>query len=310
MNVKQIVGLSVGLVVGIIMVSGLIIPIVQGASEVHEYNNYGNIASVKQGTDTTTIEWVWDGQIGGEYSWIVNGVEQTQFIKSASSRAYLYISDNMQLSIVTDNEGVIQNTGLGFDWNQNGVRSVRYNTTHMILTITESATTVNILSATQGTPAEYTIPHTWAYYGADGGDYRIIYGPRDAGTYYYNSPEDIHGSNFVNAYSNKWFSFHGKEVEYQGETIEANIDSTVRGENVESFTFKNQSGWKSGYSFDISVSGADYTVYPYVYVMPNKIDGQPIGVTPADAALFGVIPLLAIVLLVLAAAGNIVVKRR
>ena len=249
-------------------------------TEVVKTNDYGIFASA--GTnETLTISCEINANDSSKWDWTVNGVT-IQYPVIATDYKPVLMTDSINVGIDNDGDMIIATSS-----------NARF-TGQTILSLTlEDGVLTGTSSVGGSSPHSYNLTYDWAFYASEKGDYRSFYLlANEDFDIYYTDVNDIYGSNFVFT-TNKFFSFHGTNVTYNHTSIVANLDSDdVSGTvDMKVFDMARNSG---GYTFVVDNNGSDYTVHPWMMIVPYKVVSDSTEYSPTIAMLIGLIPLIAI----------------
>lgn len=303
MKTTNVLTLAITLTLGVILAGSLLMPVLadaQNSLTVTNTNDYGIFASA--GADEAlTITCSINEEDSSKWDWTVNGVT-IQYPVIATDYKPVLMTDSINVGIDNDGDMIIAT-------NTNG----RF-TGQTILSLTlEDGVLTGTSSAGGSSPHSYNLTYDWAFYASESGDYRSFYllATQDIDVYY-TDINDIYGSNFVFT-TNKFYSFHGADVKYFATSgtateISATVNAdAVRGtQNMKVIDLARNSG---DYTFVIDNSGTDYTVHPWMFIVPYSVTSDALANPGAISALYGAIPVLFIVGLVVAALGAISLRK-
>lgn len=138
----------------------------------------------------------------------------------------------------------------------------------------------------------------WGFIFDPDGDYGMVRYYNTNSTVKINNIDDLYGSNILSA-TNGWFSFHGKNVVADGQSLVAEYTLTPI-DGYEGIYNINIGNLGTGYSFDFTdPNGTLHEIHPWVYVIPNEVIGYKDGFSGMSLLL--VIPVFVILALLIAA---------
>lgn len=296
----NILTLVITLVIGVIMTGAVLAPVVNDATDaltVTKTNDFGTYASAMD--EDLTISIKVNETDNTKWDFTVNGVTINYPVDTRIANPVL-LTDTMQIML---SESII----IASYTNARFTGQTEFNATL-------SNDLLNATSTNGTTPHTWTdVPYSWAFYAAETGDYRVLYLlSNENETIYYTDLNDVYGSNFVFT-TNKFYSFHGDSVTYYATgttptTINANVEATTVNGTLDMYSF-DVSRNVGGYTFQVDNAGTEYTVHPWVYIVPEKVSSDAIENKDQISALFGVIPILVIVAILMTAVGAIALRR-
>lgn len=290
MDIKNLVMAVVGMVLAAVMVGGALLPAIGSAGKVSYTNDYGSMANYSDTNWSATFS-----TDGTTATWSVDGVDQTEFRMSKAGRVFLVMSDEFTLFFDQNVSGGVPVGGISYKKNNvsigvNNILSCDVSMTDGVITCT------SIIGGETSTPI--TTNSNWVFVAKDLGEYRSFnLSNFTSAKIYYTSINQIYGVNYVGTTGNVWFSFNGNNVKYGDTSLKMNITSEKIGENVYSSTVNTTS---SDWQFTVDNNGSDYSVNPYVWIVPYRVTGYADGFTISVNAMFGALPVVAIAGLVLA----------
>ena len=272
---KSIAALSVSVVLGVIVISLFSTPLIGGFTEDHTYtyNNGGQTNEVR----STLLE------ISSEDDLTVSCVEGVLTVGDDTLSTVSWYAVN----IASDAFNIRRYTSTGYGLvTPNGNLG---NYSNFMINIADGIATISAGSHT------VTHPITWLAYQDPNGDYAIALSENATRVLYYSDINTIRGANFIST-TQEWYSFSGLNVTVGDESITASLENvqTLAGDG-HSFVYSSTLG---DYTFIVDNNGEDYTVHPWVFVVPYEISV----VSSSDKAiinLFGLIPLMLILSLVI-----------
>lgn len=285
------------LVVGVILAGSLLMPVISDAQHARDttYTNdapysYGKIYDFSENDlDDTIIISVCKT---GERSITINGETH-----NVSSYQPVVMSDAFTIRYY--------NTSMNFVTPSAGSKTI----TEATITISGGVATFTDVLNTSGT--EITIdpePITWAFVHDSNGDYSGLI--TENGITAYAHKNEIYTSNWITTTSEYFSGKAGDDFV----TITDGTDSTTAainwgGEYQNNGVYKlTLSSTSDDYTFVVDNAGEDYTVHPFMVCVPKTVVG-----TPDDAsginALYGAIPVMVIVALLMTAVGAIALRR-
>lgn len=274
MDVKNLVMAVIGMVLAAVMVGGALLPAVASINDnsVTAYNNEQGQYSSIIGEDMTI-------EVTNSYDLSVNDIP----VELINAEIPAIVTDSFMVKIDT------LNSGNYIAYYSDTTGSVRKNNFES-LTITISDNNANIVV---GTDEAVSIPISWGYIASTTGDYRAIWVPFDVKI---NNISQFCGANWIMT-TQKFASYHGDKVLYDGNEITANYNLTPYNQAKDVYSLK-QGVTGNDYSFKIDNNGTPYTVTPFLCIVPASVEGTTDGYQ--FASLFNVIPLIAVAGLVLA----------
>lgn len=175
------------------------------------------------------------------------------------------------------------------------------------ITITIDGNNINVTDSATPTPESRDYEVSWCFVPSLGGDYAMYANGNSAGSVYLNSVDQIYGSNWASTTST-WFSFKGLEVTYGDEQLTAELPLTPVSGVSDVYTASIGGGSSAEYTFTVDNSGTDYTVHPRFYAIPASVSGVNDD-AKSNVALVAVIPMMAFIMLIVAAAAMIYGKK-
>lgn len=294
---NKLIPLVMTLVVGIILAGSLLIPVINDAQHAQDvkYTNsapysYGKIYDFSENDlDDTIIISVCKT---GERSISINGETH-----NVSSYQPVVMSDAFTIRYY--------NTSMNFVTPSAGSKTI----TEATITISAGVATFTDVLNTSGT--EITIdpePITWAFVHDSTGDYSGLI--TENGITAYAHKNEIYTSNWITTTSEYFSGKAGDDFV----TITDGTDSTTAtinwgGEYLNDGVYKlTLSSTSDDYTFVVDNEGEDYTVHPFMVCVPKEVIGTPDDQQGINA-LYGVIPILVIVALLVTAIGAVYVRR-
>lgn len=250
MNNKLVPGIIMA-AIAIILAGSLLVPIIQ---------DYDDNAKVIKNNTTTNLAAVVgeDHEIVFDYDTGALTIDDAD--KTPTAQLGVIVSDQMNIIYNTT-----PNLQLFSSQHPTGVVSI---TSDATITIEDKKITITYAT---DTVEEYTCE--WIYLYDANGDYGIYRLYNQSKTVYLNDLNQMHGSNILTTTSD-WFAFTGKDVTLASSTETVTADVTT-GEvtGTKDILSISIGGNGTGYSFDVDNSGTDYTVHPWIYVVPNEVTG-------------------------------------
>ena len=295
----NILTLVVTLTLGIILCGSLLMPVITDAQDdltVTKTNDYGIFAKVADEDLTMSAS-----LSNSVWSWTVNDTTVEYPVDNTVGRPIL-VTDT--INVMIDGSAIIVSAP-----------SSRYTgQTSFTATLEDGTLTANFTNGS--TPRELVSEPAWAFYSSDSGNYRSFYLTSSStlpnATVYYTDLNEIYGSSFLITTS-KFFSFKGNEVTYYTsssttETITAEVtpDNVSGTQTMKSLYVSRTAG---DYAFTVDNSGNDYTAHPWMFIVPYSVTSDAVANPEAMSALYGAIPILFIIGLVLAATGALYMRR-
>lgn len=268
MDVKNLVIGMVGIMICAVMVGGALLPTIASINDnsVTVYNNEQGQYSSIIGEDMTI-------EVTDTYDLTVNDIPVELIIAEIPA----IVTDSFMVKIDTKYNGNY------IAYYSESTGSVRKNNIES-MTITISDNNANIVV---GTDDPVSIPISWGYIASTTGDYRAVWTPFDVNI---NDISQFYGANWIGI-TQKFASYHGDKVLYNGNEINANYNLTPNNRAEDVFSLK-QGGTVNDYSFEIDANGVPYTVNPFLCIVPASIEGTTDGYQ--FASLFNVIPLITV----------------
>ena len=274
----------VALVIGIIMVTAVIVPLTESYTDNNTtaYNTSSGILSkISQDEEHTVVYTTTDKNVTVDGTVVVTGNSRIicmtdQFILYSGDTVLWNDIDNTNISTTGDITVEIDGSDIS---------------------VTDSADTPE--------SRDYTV--NWCFIPALVGDYKLIGNATSAVSVYLNSADQIYGSNWLSTTS-EWFSFVGTTVTIGDETIEADLNLTPVSGVSDVYTAMVGGGANGEYTFVVDNNGADYTVHPRFYAVPASVSGVNDD-AKTYVSLVAIIPLMAFIVLVVAAAAMIYYKK-
>lgn len=285
---NKIVDAIIAAVIAVVIIGSVLMVAIDDNVILRKNNDYGSMAEYSNTDWSATFS-----TDGTTATWSVDGVEQTSFRMSNAGRVFLVMSDEFTLFFDQNTSGGVPIGGIAYNKNNvsigiNDVSSCNVSMTDGVITCTVG----------EGTNDPIVSNSKWVFVAKDLGDYRTFnlsnYTSADI---YFTSIDQIYGVNYVGTTGNVWFSFHGDNVEYGDTALKMNITSKKVGENVYSSTVNTTS---SDWQFTVDNDGSDYTVNPYVWIVPYEVSGTAFGISSSVENIIGAIPVIVIVAVLLA----------
>lgn len=279
---NNLLTLVITLTIGIIFVGSLLAPVIQ---------DYENDVKVVKNNTTTNLAAVVGEDHTIEFTYSTGALEIDGEAITAPAQLGVLVSD--QINLIYNNTPNLQ---LFSSQHTTGIVTITSDTT-----VTIEGNTITI---TYGTDTEEEYTCEWIYLYDANGDYGIFRLYNANTTVYLNNINQLHGSNIlVTTYD--WFSFVGTDVTLAVADEDPVVDivtGTVTGTN-DIFSI-NIGGTGTGFSFDVDNSGTDYTVKPWIYVVPIEVSGYS-DMNKELLPLMSALPILVIVALIAGAAAAI-----
>ena len=290
----------VALVIGIIMVTAVILPLSSEYSEAKTFTN-GGIVRMEKYDDSAEITAIWDHTKPNEIKvndeivslpkFVTSGTEISLTVSGTADFMLRYVSatQNNQTIAFIDNNG-------------SAVAGVNSNTD---ATITVSAGTVTFTNGTDTKTGTYTDS---LFFVSNGGDY-IMKAPTD--TSYLNGDSEIVGIGRSKVGSSNYSMYIAGNIE-DGWTAQVTTGSGVTVGDVTGH-YSQSNGYIDLYeftsvTFDATLSGTDYPITYNQVIVPYEVSADPDN-PAAYKSLVMVIPLMSFVVLVVAAAAMIYLKK-
>ena len=285
MDTNRFVTLLIGLLVASLMVGAMALPIISATVDnsvtVEKTNDYGVFANAMD--EDLTVSIGINSEDNTKWDYTVNGVTINYPIDGSVAYPVL----------LTDQFQVLLSDGIIIAYSSNARFTGQ---TEFTATLSNDVLTGSSTNGT--TPHTYnSIPYSWAFYSAESGDYRTVYLlNNETETVYFTDINDVYGSNFVFT-TNKYYSFHGETVTYYSTagtptTINATVESDKVTSTVDMKVF-DVSRNDGGYSFVVDNDGTDYTVHPWVFIVPYKVTSDTSQYSPIIGMLLELLPLIA-----------------
>ena len=299
MNVNKLTLWIVGLVIGATLFAGILLPTVNSITDktIIEYNNAVGAYAKAPSSNEVVFEFTNDIDTG-VYTWVVNDEivynGQTDTIGLLYADGYCLMGGQDKGAWLTHGD-----VGVGY-YGQVSKATLTYSDNHL---------TGEILTSWGGSPATYPVdaPVDWLFYANTTGDYRNMHITEDS-KIYLNDVNQMYGTNWI-VTTISMYSFHGLDVKewVVGESAPNEIKATAQltpadNKGVYELTLKTVN---SDYSIIVDNSGEDYTVSPWNVIVPAKVIGEKMTNGIVYNALFGVIPLMVLVMLIVYAAAAI-----
>ena len=286
-NIYKMSIMVVALVIGIIMVTAAIIPLVDSYTEDNTtaYNQTVGTLSKLTGDEQIEVDFTYSGKIT-----TIGGVVVAQGNNKLVCMTDKFVIYSADSTTILWND--INNTGIGPTGD---------------ITIVIDGNDITVTDSATPTPISRTYEVSWCFVPSLDGDYSMYANGSSVGTVYLNSVDQIYGSNWATT-TGKWFSFVGTNVTYDGESLEAELPLTPVSGVSDVYTAKIGGGSSAEYTFVVDNSGVDYTVHPRFYAIPYSVSGLNED-TKSNVQLIAILPMLAFVMLVVAAAAMIYSKK-
>lgn len=260
------------------MIGGAFLPAVSSASDSQYivYNNdTGQYASLLDSDVSLRFEYAPTEGINDFY---VNNIK----VDLLTGQDGLIVTDFMFLKT-----GVVNNPSNYVCYYNEGVANIVRNIMSLNMEVVDNVATITFVSSA-GNSTTFNSAVSWGFYATTTGDYRSII---TSGEFYYTDFDNVYGANTVDTTSG-FFSYHGDEVLYNGAplTMNYNKDRATGSINV----YKDSVGPNGTLSFVIDNGGTDYTVKPYVAIIPAKVIGDKTGYSDTISNMFNILPIVAI----------------
>lgn len=296
---NKLITLVMTVIVGVILAGSLLVPVLNDATDalhVTKTNDFGVYANV--GSEDLTI------------SCAVNSEDNTKWDFTVNDTTINFpVSGNSKWVLVTDTFCMdLESTGITIATASNARFTGQASFSGTIADGTLTGTSTYGENQTHSFEQSYT----WAFYASESGDYRSFYlNSSDDVDVYYTDLNDIYGASFTFT-TNKFFSLHGDVVNYYAVSGTATeINANVNYDNVPStmnMKVLDLNRTTGDYTFVVDNSGTDYTVHPWMFIVPASVTSDAIQNPGAIAALYGVIPIMVIVALLVVAVGVVARK--
>lgn len=272
MKINNLMMIIIGATLGFIMIGSFLVPFVANYTDsTKEYynNQYGPYADVSE-DDIINLEITTTIGTAGSTVYSVNGTEVT-------------VTQGPRAIVLSEKLTIIQNynNGIGIY----GVDSSNnlINTTGDSLTVTIDGNTISIQWAlsSDNTSGEIITNSSWIFYRANVGNYRIIDYISSARTVYINELDQVYSSNWIGT-TREFFTLNGTSVNvYSGEiggtaTVESTTASVTLTDvmtDVKNFVVDPTRENSGAFKFTVDNSGTPYDVYPYYFIVPDKVFG-------------------------------------
>ncbi len=289
---NKLVATIISAVVAIIIIGSALMSVIDNDLVVRQNNDYGSVA------EYTDVDWTAEMEVVDQkINWVVDGVEQTDFMMKRSGRIYLVLSDtNYFFYDQTNALDIPSNSGIAYI-NDEG-KAVTLTGVIACSIVASNGTITYTPTLISGVTNPIVIEYDWMFVANDMGNYRSLNLANYASaSIVFNSPSQIYGVNYVESADDVWFSFNGGNVRYGLSDLSMNIESVKIGENISrSVVDLTDSDW----SFNIDVDGEPYQVNPYIWIVPHEVSGTVTGIPSSVENIVGAIPIMLIVAVLLA----------
>lgn len=287
---NKIIGVIIAAAISVVIIGSVLMVAIDDNIILRQKNDYGSVA------EYSNVDWTAEFTItGSDITWIVDSVEQSSYEMDRNGRVYLVMSDSTYLYY----DMVIGSTpsSIGISYINDEGKAVTISGI-VSCTISASNGTITYTPILSGSTVSSIVkPYNWIFVAKDAGDYRTLnlsnYG---SASLVFNNVDQIYGVNYVSTTGNIWFSFNGERVKYGLDDLTMNISTEQLGENVFSSVVNTSN---SDWNFIVDNNGEDYTVNPYVWIVPYEVSGTASGVPPSVKNIIGAIPIMLIVAVLL-----------
>lgn len=284
MENKIVIGL-ISASIAIIMVALVLSPVISDAiDDQHEFynNSVGQFSKVV--SDDVTIEYVADVE-NIAYTYSVNGVSQTTL---SGYNDVLFATSGAMMKVAKSSSSISSYVV----WYSEVGGSTRVdNPNSVTATITRDAIIATVVKS-NGTSESLTIPIDWGFYAVTEGDYRAVWEPYDV---YVNDITQVYSANWLNT-TTEFFSLHGADAFYMGDTITADYDLSAVSGVVDVYNLAS-----GDLTITVDNNGTPYVATPYVVIVPVEIVGDKSNHSDAiSAILSAIIPLIIIAVALMA----------
>lgn len=269
--------------VGVIVVGAVLVPIINDASDAqHEYYNNSVGQYSKAVDEEVTLSYVADRDT---YSFVysVNGVPVTTL--PAYNDILIATSGLMFKVIKLSND--LSSYVIWWD-SESGSRRID-SPVGVTAIMDKDSITVTIDKVTGGSET-VTVDIDWGFYAVTEGDYRAVW---DGYNVFVNDVNQIYSVSWATL-SNEFYSIHGSDVFYDGQSITATYDLNTVSGVVDVYNL--QAG---GLTFSADVGGEPMTITPINVIVPAEIVGDKASYSDSASSLFKVIPVVVILALLL-----------
>lgn len=291
---NKIIGVIIAAVVSVVIIGSVLMVAIDDNIILKQNNDYGSVA------EYTDVDWTAEFTVTDSgVTWVVDGVEQSNYEMDKNGRVYLVMADSTYFYYDLVNGSAPSSVGISYI-NDEGKAVSALDV--VSCTVSASNGTITYTPTLANTSVDpIVISYDWVFVAKDVGDYRTLnlsnYG---SASLVFNNIDQIYGVNYVSTTGNVWFSFNGDHVKYGLDDVTMDIAMEQIGENVfRSVVKPTGSNWQ----FVVDNNGADYSVNPYVWIVPYEVSGTAFGVPSSAENIVGAIPVIVIVAVLLAIIG-------
>ena len=281
--------LIVALVIGIILTTAAVIPLV---------NSYvDDTTDVYNNTNSTVSKLIGDS----DYTITIDGTTYALEINDVD------VTPTAQIGLVfTDLFNIVYNTSSGSQlFSSSDIAHTPITMTGDV-TIEISGSDVTITYGTSTPQTEVTFEIEWGYIYDLTGDYGMYRLYNTSKTIYVNSIDDICGANVLGTTSD-WFIYEGANVRTLVSEESTTATYTLTEVSGYNDLYTLSVGSNGSYAFVVDNNGSDYTVHPWIVIAPLEVTGHKPG--SEYNSLIAILPMMAFIMLVVAAAAMIYSKK-
>lgn len=288
---KKIVDAIIAAVIAVVIIGSVLMVAIDDNVILRKNNDYGSVA------EYTDVDWTAEFTVTDSgVSWVVDGVEQSSYEMDKDGRVYLVIADSTYFYYDLVSGSVPSSVGISYI-NDEGKAFTALGI--VSCTISASNGTITYTPILVDTAVDPIVKsYDWVFVAKDVGDYRTLnlanYG---SASLVFNNIDQIYGVNYVSTTGNVWFSFNGDRVKYGLEDVTMDITMEQIGENVYRSVVKTSG---SDWQFVVDNGGEDYSVSPFVWIVPYEVSGTALGIPSSVENIIGAIPVIVIVAVLLA----------